>query len=224
MAAVFDVRRYEHPIRIRRDVPHLLAEADLWCRRHVVLHTIGAAVLFIFINTYYSILLRINYLVMEKFAVIRETGHRDDDMEAPRHELSASSSSAADSSPVLLADNSASIVISDLPSSNPTVRASDNVDIHAKGREAKAVNLVSNLKWLRVVSVVICWLCLFGIIGFRVQFLREGGHKSSNKLRVQFLIFWANLFEWVWLGLVLLYGFIVFYWVRFAFLSNRSEL
>jgi hypothetical protein len=59
-----------------------------------------------------------------------------------------------------------------------------------------------------------CWFCLFGIIGFRLQFVSEGGHQSRDKERVAFLIFWANLFEWIWLGLVLLYGFIVFYWVR----------
>jgi hypothetical protein len=57
-----------------------------------------------------------------------------------------------------------------------------------------------------------CWFCLLGIIGFRLQFVREGGHQSWDKERVAFLIFWANLFEWIWLGLVLVYGFIVFYW------------
>ncbi|ELR22743.1 uncharacterized protein ACA1_149110 [Acanthamoeba castellanii str. Neff] len=71
---------------------------------------------------------------------------------------------------------------------------------------------ISNLTWLRVLSVMGCWFCLFGIIGFRLQFVSEGGHQSRDKERVAFLIFWANLFEWIWLGLVLLYGFIVFYW------------
>lgn len=217
-------------------------------RKHVVLHTIGAACLFIFTNLYYSILLRINHLILEKWAVIRETRRREDET---RHSTSSGSTlhsthdnlvdlapSPSSSSPPLTSSSS-SVLLSTSPASSVLLSSSSSSSLlpskEAKpgvgnssslndgsnggggGFKAAAVRspgkqAISNLTWLRVGSVMMCWFCLFGIIGFRLQFVREGGHQSRDKERVGFLIFWANLFEWIWLGLVLLYGFIVFYW------------
>ena len=100
-------------------------------RQHVVTHTVGAAGLFVFLNSYYSILL---WLCSDK--------------------------------------------------------------------------LRRGLFWFRTLLILCCWFCLLGIIICRSIFIYRGGYDGKDPLEEReaklTLIFWANLYEWIWVGLGLL--------------------
>jgi len=170
-------------------------------RRHVVLHTIGAAFLFIFVNIYYSILLRINQLILKRLSA-REHWNEDPFQASGDHK------DVADS-PTIASSSSALVLVDTLAEIKPPRSA--RLTKESKSGVANESS-TQNLTWLRLTSLALCWLSLLGIMLFRLQFVYEGGHKSEDKQRAAFLIFWANLFEWIWIGVILMYGFIVFYW------------